>query len=129
GTRRMMGRLLCLCSLAVVLLVAACAPEPAATDPIARGRQVYRELGCANCHEGSIANFFRPVGPPLDHVGQAAAKRVPGLSAEDYLRQSITDPPDYLVPRYPDSIARRHARDLSPKGFAALFAYLSTLSC
>ncbi|TME78273.1 MAG: c-type cytochrome [Chloroflexi bacterium] len=123
----MMGRLLCLCSLAVVLLVAACAPEPAATDPIARGRQVYRELGCANCHEGSIANFFRPVGPPLDRVGQAAAKRVPGLSAEDYLRQSITDPAAYLVPGYPDSMPRGLARDLSPEDLAALVAYLASL--
>ena len=72
GTRRMMGRLLGLCSLAALLLVVACAPEPAATDPIARGRQVYRELGCANCHEASFSNFFRPVGPPLDHAGQVA---------------------------------------------------------
>jgi len=123
----MMGRLLCLCSLAVVLLAPACAPEPAATDPIARGRQVYRELGCANCHEGSLSNFFRPVGPPLDHVGQVAARRVPGLSAEDYLRQSITDPGAFVVPGYPDSMPRGLARDLSPEDLAALVAYLASL--
>ena len=122
-----MGRLLCLCSLAVVLLVAACAPEPAATDPIARGRQVYRELGCANCHEGSIANFFRPVGPTLNEAGLIGRKRIPGMSAEDYLRQSITDPGAYVVPGYLDSMPRGLAKELSPEDLAALVAYLASL--
>jgi cytochrome c553 len=123
----MMGRVLCLCSLAVVVVVVACAPEPTATDPIARGRQVYRQQGCANCHEGSITNFFRPVGPPLNEVGRVAATRVPGMSAEDYLRQSITDPGAYVVPGYPDSMPRGLARDLSPEDLAALVAYLASL--
>jgi cytochrome c553 len=123
----MMGRVLCLCSLAVVVLVVACAPEPAATDPIARGRQVYREQGCANCHERSITNFFRPVGPPLNEIGRIAAERVPGMSAEEYLRQSITDPSAYVVPGYPDSMPRGLARELSPEDLAALVAYLASL--
>ena len=122
-----MGRLLCLCSLAIVLVAGACAPEPVATDPIARGRQLYRTLGCATCHEGSISNFFRPVGPPLSETGRVAAKRVPGMSAEDYLRQSITDPGAYLVPGYPDSMPRGLGRDLSPEDLAALVAYLASL--
>jgi cytochrome c553 len=123
----MMGRLLCLCSLAVVVVAIACAPEPPATDPIARGRQLYRELGCANCHEASFTNLFRPVGPPLDHAGAVAGKRVPGMSAEDYLRQSITDPGAYVVPGYPDSMPRALAKDLSPEDLAALVAYLASL--
>ncbi|HEV8671955.1 MAG TPA: cytochrome c [Candidatus Limnocylindria bacterium] len=122
-----MGRLLCLCSLAVVLVAVACAPEPPATDPIARGRQLYRELGCANCHEGSISNLFRPVGPPLDRIGLVAGKRVSGMSAEEYLRQSITDPGAYVVPGYPDSMPRGVARDLSAEDLAALVAYLASL--
>jgi cytochrome c5 len=123
----MMGRLLCLCSLAVVVVAIACAPEPVATDPIARGRQVYRTLGCASCHEGSLFNLFRPVGPPLSEVGRAAGERVPGLSAEDYLRQSVTDPGAHLVPGYPDSMPRGLSRDLSPEDLAALVAYLASL--
>lgn len=122
-----MGRLLCLCSLAVVLVVAACAPEPPATEPIARGRQLYRTLGCASCHEGSLFNLFRPVGPPLTEIGRVAAKRLPGVSAEEYLRQSITDPGAYVVPGYPDSMPRGLARDLSQEDLAALVAYLASL--
>jgi cytochrome c553 len=123
----MMGRLLCLCSLAVVVVVIACATEPVATDPVARGRQVYGAMGCASCHEASLSNLFRPVGPPLDHVGRVAGTRVPGLSAEDYLRQSIADPGAYLVPGYPDSMPRGLARTLSPEDLAALVAYLASL--
>jgi cytochrome c553 len=123
----MMGRLLCLCSLAVVLVAIACTPEPVATDPIARGRQVYRTLGCATCHEASISNLFRPVGPSLDRVGQLGGERVPGMSAEDYLRQSITDPGAYLVPGYPDSMPRGVAGALSAEDLAALVAYLASL--
>jgi cytochrome c553 len=123
----MMGRLLCLCSVALVVIAIACAPEPVATDPIARGRQVYRALGCAGCHEASFSNLFRPVGPPLEHAGAVAGTRVPGLGAEEYLRQSITDPGAYLVPGYPDSMPRGLARDLSPEDLAALVAYLASL--
>jgi cytochrome c553 len=122
-----MGRLLCLCSLVVVLVAAACTPEPVATDPIARGRQVYRTLGCASCHEPTLTNLFRPVGPSLEHVGQVADKREPGISAEEYLRRSISEPGAYLVPGYPDSMPRGLARDLSPEDLAALVAYLASL--
>jgi cytochrome c553 len=123
----MMGRLLCLCSLLVVVLSMACAPEPVATDPIARGRQVYRASGCASCHEGSLFNLFRPVGPPLNEIGRVAAERRPGMSATDYIRQSITDPGAYVVPGYPDSMPRGIARDMSPEDLAALVAYLASL--
>jgi cytochrome c553 len=123
----MMGRLLCLCSLVAVVLAAACAPEPAATDPIARGRQVYRAVGCASCHEGSLFNLFHPEAPPLNRAGRVAGERVPGTSAEDYLRRSVTDPGAFVVPGYPDSMPRGLARDLSPEDLAALVAYLASL--
>jgi cytochrome c553 len=123
----MMGRVLCLCSLLVVVLSMACAPEPVATDPVARGRQVYRASGCASCHEASLFNLFRPVGPPLNEIGLVGRKRIAGMSAEDYIRQSITDPGAYLVPGYPDSMPRGLARDLSPEDLAALVAYLASL--
>jgi len=123
----MMGRLLWLCSVATLVLAMACAPEPIATDPVARGRQVYRALGCASCHEGSLFNLFRPVGPPLDEIGLVGRKRVAGMSAEEYIRQSITDPGTFVVPEYPDSMPRGLARDLSPEDLAALVAYLASL--
>jgi mono/diheme cytochrome c family protein len=120
----MMGRVVVLC-IALAVLVLACAPEPPATEPVARGRQVYRSLGCANCHEPNL--FGQRLGPPLDHIGTVAGTRRPGLSAEAYIGQSILDPGAYVVPGYQDSMPRDLGRDLSPTDLNALVAYLLSL--
>jgi len=120
----MMGRAVLVC-IALAALVLACAPEPPATEPVARGHQLYRSLGCANCHEPNL--FGQRLGPPLDHIGTVAATRRPGMSAEEYIRQSILDPGAYLVPGYQDSMPRDLGRDLSPTDLDALVAYLLSL--
>jgi mono/diheme cytochrome c family protein len=113
--------------LAATALAASCASEPAATEPVARGRQVYRELSCGSCHEGSLLNFFRAVGPPLDHIGTVAETRRPGVPAADYIRQSVTDPGAYVVPGYPDSMPRGLGDRISREDLDALVAYLLSL--
>lgn len=119
-----MGRLASVC-IAVALFMASCAPEPPATDPIARGRQVYRQLGCGSCHEPNL--FGQRLGPPLDHIDTVAETRRPGMSAADYLKESILDPGAYLVPGYQDSMPRGIGRDLTPTDLEALVAYLLSL--
>ena len=109
----------------VALLLASCAAEPPATDPVARGRQVYRALNCGSCHEPNL--FGQHIGPPLDHVGSVAATRRPGMSAGDYLRESIIDPGAYVVPGYTDSMPRGLERSLSQEDLDALIAYLLSL--
>jgi mono/diheme cytochrome c family protein len=123
-TVRMMGRLLLVCIALAVVLVA-CAAEPPATEPVARGRQVYRSLGCASCHETNLIG--QRLGPALDHVGTLAETRRPALSAGDYIRQSIVDPGAYVVPGYKDNMPRDLGRDLSPTDLDALVAYLLSL--
>jgi mono/diheme cytochrome c family protein len=119
-----MVRLATFC-IAVAVLLTACAPEPPATDPIARGRQVYQRLGCGSCHDPNL--FGQRSGPPLDHIGSVAAQRRPGMSPEEYIRQSITDPGAYVVPGYTDSMPRGLDRTLSPEDLDALVAYLLSL--
>jgi len=113
--------------LAATAVAASCASERTATEPVARGRQVYRDLGCASCHEGNLLNLFRPVGPPLGHIGTVAETRRPGVSAADYIRQAVTDPGAYVVPGYPDSMPRGMADRLSKEDLDALVAYLLSL--
>ncbi len=119
-----MGRVVLIC-IALAALVLACAPEPPAAEPVARGRQVYRSLGCANCHEPNALG--QRLGPSLDHIGSVAATRRTGLSAEEYIRQSILDPGAHVVPGYQDSMPRDLGRDLSPTDLEALVAYLLSL--
>lgn len=114
--------------LAATAVLASCGPaEPVATEPVERGRQVYRALDCAACHEAGLRNFWRPVGPPLDRVGAVAGTRRPGVPAEEYLRQAIVDPGAYLVPGYPDSMPRGLEKGLSEADLAALVRYLGSL--
>jgi mono/diheme cytochrome c family protein len=120
----MMGRVALVCT-ALAVLIAACFPEAPATDPVSRGGQLYRSLGCANCHEPNL--FGQRLGPPLDHIGTVAGSRIPGMTAEEYIRQSILDPGAYVVPGYQDSMPRGLGRDLSPTDLDALVAYLLSL--
>lgn len=43
------------------------------------------------------------VGPDLTYIGITAAERVPNMTAEEYLRQSILEPNAYLAPECPNT--------------------------
>lgn len=68
---------------------------------VSEGRKVFGEprLGaCGICH--SLEAGDDGVGPSLAGVGTRAASRVPGLTAEEYLRQSILEPDAFVVEGY-----------------------------
>lgn len=112
-------------ALAACVLAVACA-EPKATDPIGRGKQVYREKNCASCHQ--IGTDGATVGPPLTHVGTVAATREPGVSPEDYIRESIRDPGAYVVPGFPDTMPRGLDRGMTQEDFDDLVRFLLKLN-
>jgi len=111
-------------ALAAWLFAVACT-EPMATDPIERGTQVYRQKSCASCHQ--VGSEGGTVGPPFTHIGTVAGARTPGMSAEDYIRESVLDPGAYIVPGYPDIMPRGLARGLTQEDFDDLVRYLLTL--
>lgn len=96
--------------------------EPPATEPVARGRQVYRALDCGRCHQ--VAERGGRSGPDLSRIGTVAGERRPGDPA-GYLRESVLDPGAYVVPGFPDTMPRGLVRNLSPDDLEALIAYLS----
>jgi len=116
----MMRRLFGLCVILAVLTVAC--EEPPATEPVARGRQLFRKLDCGRCH--FIDGQGGRVGPELTHVGTNAERRAPGVSAEDYIRASVLTPGAYIVPGYPDVMPRGLVRNLSPADLDALVGFL-----
>ena len=87
-------------------------PEEEA-DPVARGQRVYLDTGCGGCHtiEGLSAGN---VGPNQTNIASVAATRVPGMSAEEYILESIIDPSAYVVEGYPD--------DVMPKNYSELLS-------
>lgn len=79
-------------------------PAPTAGEPvavnaatIASGRELFAAGGgCGACHaiEG-VTNGV--LGPDLDGIASVAANRIPGYTAEQYLRESIVDSCAYTV--------------------------------
>ena len=55
-----------------------------------------QSLWCSQCHqiEGISAG---QIGPDQTHIGTDAATRKPGMSAEDYIRESIVDPEVFVA--------------------------------
>ncbi len=128
--------------LVVVVLVAACGDDDADTttqlpattqaattttraatvgDP-ERGRQIWDDgggvigSGCSECHslDGSELTIPAFTAPSWQGISGRAGDRVPGLSAEEYLRESIVDPAAYIVDGY--------LADAMPKGFKILLS-------
>ena len=70
-------------------------------DPKA-GERIYNETasgvnaGCRICH--SLQKDERIIGPSFYGIADRAGNRVPGLTAEEYLHQSIVEPNAFLVP-------------------------------
>lgn len=60
----------------------------------ANGEMLFNgELGCSGCHVAGAGT----VAPPLEGLGERAATRVEGQSAEDYIHESIVQPDKYVV--------------------------------
>jgi cytochrome c2 len=96
--------------LTIVVAVAASLPHfPLTTQRINidRGARLFHRH-CASCHAVNADEGSR-IGPSLHRIGQLAATRVPDLSAEEYIFQSILDPNAYHPPgalgEMPEAIA------------------------
>lgn len=124
---------------ACVLTLAACSLGPSApTGDAERGRALFNQpvdsprgeqQACSRCHaikEGERAptglgtNFF--------DIGVRAGNTVPGQTAEQYLRTSITDPDAFLAGNFQDGLMyREYAKALTPQQIEDLVAYMLTL--
>lgn len=112
-------------------------PTQAAMQAAARGEQLfntyYQDAGfqCSTCH--NVASNERLVGPGLLGLGARAATRVEGLSAEEYLHQSILEPNAHITvidgePPYPPNLMPQvYQQIFSEAQLADLIAYLMTL--
>ncbi len=83
------------------------APEAPASGPATEavealaGATVFRSKGCVVCHMGpGTAGESLAIGPDLAQLPDHAGDRIDGLSADEYVRQSILTPGAFKVPFY-----------------------------
>jgi len=99
-------------------------------DPAA-GEKLYYETslgvnaGCRICH--SLQSEVVLVGPSFAGVATRAAERIPGVSAEEYLRQSIHEPNAYVVEGFSNVQTMNFGNQLNEAQINDLIAFLMTM--
>ena len=89
---------------------------------------------CNACHTISgVPGAVGIVGPNLANIGNEAADRIPGYSAEQYLHESIVDPNAFIAPQCPfgsctaGSMPATLVQTLSEEEITTLVDYMLTL--
>ncbi len=103
-------------------------------DPVA-GEELFNRTqqivpGAPNCQSCHVvqADAVPVVGPSLYGIATVAGTRVPGQSAEEYLRLAIVDPNDYVIEGYqPGIMVRTYGMLLTEQQINDLVAYMLTL--
>lgn len=98
---------------------------PVSTPVQAGGADLFLRKGCASCHNGPHTMASVPVGPSLANVAEWAGERKPGVSAGDYVTESIINPPVFISPEFRQSgPTEMPSLELTETEVEALVAYL-----
>jgi len=120
---------------AASFLLAACGKKqdgPVVGDA-ERGKKLYNSAtlgpksaeGCVTCHNYDESEGESDKAPFTAGTGTRAETRVPGLSAEEYIIESIMTPNAYVVEDYKEGdMYQEWGKDLSKQQLADLVAYL-----
>ncbi len=101
-------------------------PDPKAGEKLYYDTSADTNAGCRVCH--SLEKDERVVGPSFYGIATRAETRIPGMSAEEYLRQSILDPDAYVVEGYPaGQMLKTFGEILTEEQIQDLIAFLLTM--
>lgn len=96
-------------------------------DAVASGESWFKRPPaiCSTCH--SLEPDVVIVGPSLAGIATTAGTRIEGVSAEQYIRDSILNPGDYVVEGFPDAMQRNFGEVLNSEQINDIIAFLLTL--
>jgi len=107
------------------------AATPDAAALVTLGDQIFHNgangaPACISCH--SLDPNNNTIAPSLVGLSKRAGSRVSGLSAEDYVHQSILTPDAFVVPGFSGGVMYpNYAKQLTPEQIDALAAYVLSL--
>ncbi len=110
-----------------VVVIPAPTPEAPVGGGATDGPGIFVSRGCGGCHviEG-LAGAVGVTGPEMTGIGSRAGTRVAGLSAEDYIRQSVEEPEAFVLEGY-DNVMQPLRGMMTDEEFDILVEYLLTL--
>jgi cytochrome c oxidase subunit 4 len=114
-----------------IITVTPDAPIPGTGGGGTDGPGIFVSRGCGGCHviEG-VPGAVGVIGPEMTGIASRAGTRAetcePGMSAEDYIRESIEKPEACIVPGY-DNVMQPLRGMMSDDEFDILVEYLLTL--
>ncbi len=87
---------------------------------------------CFVCHRISERGNKNGPGPNLNDLSSQADDRIPGMSAQEYVKQSILNPSDFIVPECPagpcvDAMPKNFKDQLSDEDLETLITFLLSL--
>ncbi|MBI5030874.1 MAG: cytochrome c [Chloroflexi bacterium] len=127
---------LVLLGLVSMMALAACSgggSTAAGPGDVARGKGLYNQKtlgpksteGCVSCHVYDESGGKAEKAPYTKGTGTRAASRVPGMSAEAYVRESIVKPDAYVVEGFnKGDMYQFWEKDLTPQQMNDLIAYI-----
>lgn len=121
----------------LAMVLTACGGGGGSSDgpDAANGEKLYNQAtlgsksaeGCAACHNMDASEGDETDAPFTAGTASRAESRVPGLSAEEYIREAIVNPDAYLVEGYEaGSMYQTWGDDISEEDIADIIAYLLT---
>jgi cytochrome c553 len=118
-------------------LLAACSSKP--SGPVVgnaeNGKKLYNSAtlgsnssaGCVTCHNYDESKGKADKAPYTAGTGARAETRVAGMTAEEYIHESIIKPNAYVVENYKEGdMYQKWSAELSEQQIADLVAYLLT---
>lgn len=94
------------------------------TGDARRGLASYQVNGCSTCHSGEDLSL----GPSHANIFQTAATRKDGVTAEEYIIESITQPDAFVVPGFPSPSTMPSFAELTEGELNNMVAYMKTLN-
>jgi mono/diheme cytochrome c family protein len=95
------------------------------SDRYEAGRKIFETRQCGLCHSLEPSDF-RNLGPSLHEIGKVGGQRKPGMTAAEYILESIVDPGAFRAPGTVGGMPEGLANGLSQEELLQLVGFLAT---